>query len=124
VIPLSLGADERLETRYWENPVPDTDEIRIGYSKPRISDKSRDGRPFHSYQLRHAIADIEATYRLCERALYRHVKQEINLTEADRVVAEEVLKAFGGYFNPQGVAPHADLTNGSVDLSRLLVNRA
>ena len=122
VISVTLGADERLEARYWENPILGTNEIRIGYTKPRISDRSKTGKPFHSYQLRHAFAEMEATYRVCEQALKNHIGQQINLTEPDRVVAQEVVKTFGGCFGSRAPAQPTIPADGSFDLSSLLIN--
>ena len=117
VIPFSLGNNERLEARYWENPIKDSAEIRIGYSKPRIQPReNEDDKSYFAYQLRHAFADIEATYRVCERALQRHEQQAIALTEADRTVAEKVVATFGDCFDgPEAALPNAQ----TMDLEQL-----
>ncbi len=38
VIPVALAENQRIDTRYWENPVKDSAEIRIGYCKSRTEE--------------------------------------------------------------------------------------
>ena len=120
IITLSLGEQDRVEARYWENGVKDTGLTSIGYTKPRISETSKGIREFKSFRLTQAFADIEATYRVCERALERDRNQQITLTEDDRNAANRVVSAFSGCFNSQAGDEHSQLANGQIDVSSLI----
>lgn len=120
VITLSLGDKERLEARYWENPVKDTDLTYIGYMKPRLTPSSNGkDRELKSFRLSQALTDIEATYRVCERALERDKSKLISLTEDDRKGAEQVVSALSECF-ASSTAGLSGLANGQGDLRSLL----
>ena len=121
IITLSLGENDRVEARYWENPVKDTGLTSIGYIKPRLSETSKGTREFKSYRLTQALADIEATYRVCERALERDSNKLISLTEDDRKAAEQVVSTLSDTFAGAGrEAAGASLVNGQGDIGTLL----
>ena len=122
IITLSLGENDRVEARYWENPVKDTGLTSIGYTKHRVSETSKGTREFKSYRLTQALADIEATFRVCERALERDRNKLISLTEDDRKAAEQVVSTLSDSFAGGGHkgAGLGSLVNGQGDLSTLI----
>ncbi len=122
IITLSLGENDRVEARYWENPVKDTGLTSIGYTKPRVSETSKGSREFKSFRLTQALADIEATYRVCERALERDRNKLISLAEEDRKVAEQVVSTLAGSFagGDHEAAGIGSLVNGQGDLTSLI----
>ncbi len=121
IITVSLGERDRLEARYWENPVKDTGFTSIGYVKPRISESSKGTREFKSLRLTQALADIEATYRVCERALERDRSRQISLTDDDRNVASQVVNALAGCFNGHVAQGVGELANGHDDVLGKLI---
>jgi hypothetical protein len=122
IITLSVGENDRVEARYWENPVKDTGLTSIGYIKPRVAETSKGTREFKSFRLTQALADIEATFRVCERALERDRNKLISLTEDDRKAAEQVVSTLSDSFGGagSGAAGLSGLANGQGDLSSLI----
>lgn len=104
IIPIPLEENARAEVRFWENPVKDSSEIRVGYSKQRVVMTKAGEKHYRSFQLRQAVVDVMSTYLLCKNVLERHGR-EIFLVEEDLRAATQVVTALQGLFQAPPVAP-------------------